>query len=58
MKTNQICLFCKDSGYVVYDGDDGTTLSAYCDCPYGDAAFHRDEDLMVDEEDRFPEDDQ
>lgn len=48
--SKQLCLFCKDSGYVVWQ-DENTATTAYCDCEAGDAAFHRDQDLMVD--DRF-----
>lgn len=47
---NQLCLFCKDTGYVTYE-DDGCALSAYCDCEHGDAAFHRDEELTEVEDD-------
>ena len=49
MKTEkQPCLFCRDSGYVVWQ-DDGCALSSYCDCAAGDAAYHRDQDVAGDE---------
>lgn len=53
------CAECKDTGYIVYDCEDGTSLSAYCSCEAGDAVWHRDEELANDRhEGRSSEDDQ
>lgn len=46
--SKQLCLFCRNTGYIVY-ADENCTTTAYCDCPYGEAAWHRDEDLTVDD---------
>ncbi len=55
--SKNLCLFCKDSGYVVWT-DENCATSAYCDCLAGDAAFHRDQELQADEHpDDFGEDD-
>lgn len=54
--SKQICLMCKDSGYVVWK-DENCATSAYCDCPCGDAAWHRDQDLTVDDRFYFSDED-
>lgn len=47
MKSNQLCLMCRNTGYVVW-ADESSTTTCYCDCDHGTAAFHRDEELTAD----------
>ncbi len=46
--SKQQCLLCRETGYVVWQ-DENCATTAYCDCPCGDAAWHRDQELTADD---------
>ena len=48
------CPWCRETGYVIDIGGDKAACDAanYCSCDAGEAAQHRDEDLMNDDTER------